>query len=104
MPAAKVENYFLCPHPSHEITCVHQRQSGGTMRQKLYPVHFRIGRAILVLLTSCIIFSTVRAQTVAVGAGSYTTVWPGGFFPPPPPPAQTAALLSQGRPVVASSA
>ena len=48
------------------------------MHQKLYPVHFRIGGAILVLLTSCIIFSTVRAQT--------------------------ATLLSQGRPVVASSA
>src|SRR5215475_2487791 len=47
------------------------------MNQKLYPVHFRIGRAILVLLTSCIIFSTVRAQT--------------------------ATLLSQGRPAVASS-
>jgi hypothetical protein len=72
------------------------------MRQKLCPVHFRIGRAILVLLTSCIIFSTVRVQTVAVGAGSYTTAWPGEFFPPPP--AQTATLLSQGRPVVASSA
>jgi hypothetical protein len=48
------------------------------MRQKLYPVHFRIGQTILVLLTSCIIFSAVRAQT--------------------------ATLLSQGRPVVASSA
>ncbi|HEY6400593.1 MAG TPA: discoidin domain-containing protein, partial [Blastocatellia bacterium] len=48
------------------------------MRQKLYTVHFRIGQTLLVLLTSCIIFSTVRAQT--------------------------ATLLSQGRPVVASSA
>src|SRR5262245_22782268 len=48
------------------------------MRQMLYPVHFRIVGAILVLLTSCIIFSTVRAQT--------------------------ATLLSQGRPAVASSA
>ena len=72
------------------------------MHQKLYPVHFRIGRAILVLLTSCIIFNTVRDQTVAVGAGGYTTAWPGGFLPPPP--AQAATLLSQGRPVVASSA
>ena len=72
------------------------------MREKLYPVHFRIGGAVLVLLTACIIFSTVRVQTVAVGAGIYTTAWPGGFFPPPP--AQTPTLLSQGRPVVASSA
>ena len=36
------------------------------MRQKLYPVHFRIGGAVLVLLTACIIFSTVRTPTVAV--------------------------------------
>src|SRR5262245_63668887 len=48
------------------------------MHQKLYPIHFRIGRTILVLLTSCIVFSAVRAQT--------------------------GALLSQGRPAVASSA
>src|SRR5215510_4865148 len=48
------------------------------MRQMLYPVHFRIVGAILVLLTSCIVFSAVRAQT--------------------------GALLSQGRPAVASSA
>ena len=59
-------------------------------------------RTVLVLLTACIIFSTVRTPTVAVGAGSYTTAWPGGFFSSSSGP--TATLLSQGRPVVASSA